>query len=81
LARVFTPVAAIAGTVARAATAALPQIKPRLESAATYFSPDLFFTIRRYFTIDCEIVSTTAWIEVANWIDFGFTSGLKLGTS
>ena len=41
--RVLTPVAAIAGMVASAATAAPPQIKPRLESAATYFFPDLFF--------------------------------------
>jgi hypothetical protein len=37
--KVLTPVAAIAGMVARAATAAPPQIKPRLDSATTYFFP------------------------------------------
>jgi len=67
--------------VASAATAAPPQIKPRLESAATYFSPDLFFNSKPYFTINREFEATLPWAEMAHGIGFGFTSDHELGTS
>jgi hypothetical protein len=79
--KVLTPLAAIAGIVAMAATAAPPQIKPRLESAATYFSPDLFFNSYQYFTINCEIKSSLSWAEMVNGISFSYPSDYELGTS
>ena len=51
------PEAAIAGVVASAATAALPQMNCLLESAITYLSPDLFIWSVHYFTIDYEGIS------------------------
>jgi hypothetical protein len=79
--KVRTPLAAIAGMEARAATAAPPQIKPRLESAATYFSPDLFFNSWHYFTIDCEFEETTSKAQMAHQLCFSLTSDHELGTS
>jgi hypothetical protein len=55
------PEAAIAGVVASAAIAAPPQINCLLESAITYLSPDLFFWLLQYFTINYAILSPLPW--------------------
>jgi hypothetical protein len=62
--RFLIPDAAIAGVVARAATAAPPQINCLLESAITYLSPDLFIWPAHYFTIDYEGISYLSGSEV-----------------
>jgi hypothetical protein len=49
--RVLTPVAATAGTAARAAKAAPPHIKLLLVSASTYIFPLPYFYFTNYFKI------------------------------
>jgi hypothetical protein len=72
-------VAATAGVVASAATAAVPQMNSRLESAITYLSPNIYSFITDYFTINYETKTPTLKDNLDFRVIADYSPDIKMG--